>query len=140
MDDRTTVASHSAATPRKHRRVAYRVGVSRHFERSRDSDRIDDVYRDAEGDRIGAIFAKGPDLLLVLPDESIPLMHVEAAFESDHRITDVEPVVALIYEIDEAPVRGVRDSGDRWESGDAILYAFATDEEALEAQQYTLGA
>jgi hypothetical protein len=139
MEDRATVATRDTPPTRKHRRVAYRVGVTRHFERSRDSDLIDEIYRDSEGDRIGPIFAKGHDLLLILPDESIPLVHVEAALEADHRISDVEPLVVLVYEPDEQPARGVRESGERWESGDARLYAFATDDEALEAQQYTLG-
>jgi len=28
----------------------------------------------------------------------------------------------------------VRDTGDRWESGDLVVYTFETDEEALVAQ------
>lgn len=139
MDDRTGLAAVDSPPARRHRRIAYRVSVTRHFERSRDSDWIDDVYRDPEGDRIGTIFARGHDVLLVLPDESIPLVHVEAALDSDRRISDVEPVVALVYEGGESPAASVRDSGDRWDSGDAFLYVFATDDEALEAQQYALG-
>lgn len=139
MADRKSPTGVSSRPARKHRRIAYRVSVTRHFERSRDSDWIDDVYRDREGDRIGPIFARGHDVLLVLPDESIPLVHVEAALDADRRVNDVEPVVALVYESGETPTPSVRDSGERWDGGDAFLYVFATDDEALEAQQYALG-
>lgn len=129
---------------RRHRRIGYRLQMSRPFRHDEDTDLIDGEYRDSEGELVGALFTDETRsgevrALLVIPPEEIPLMHVEAAFEGDHRLTSYEQVVALVYRADEQPAPGVSQLGDRWEDGEWLIYTFESDDEALTAQQYTLG-
>lgn len=123
---------------RRHRRIMYRALMRRPFRHDLDTDIIDGIYRDPEGDPLGRLIAPdGPapiDRFLVLPDEDIPLVHVESALEADGRVGAYEQVFGLLYDPSETPVQGVRETGDRWESGDLVIYTFETDEEALEAQ------
>ncbi len=123
---------------RRHRRILYRALMRRPFRHDLDTDIIDGIYRDTEGDALGRLIAPdGPnplDRFLVLPDEDIPLVHVESALEADTRVGTYEQVFGLLYDPAETPVKGVRDTGDRWESGDLVIYTFESDEEALEAQ------
>ena len=129
---------------RKHRRIAYRVQLNRPFRHNQDTDVIDGLYRDSDGDPIGQLLVaeqphRKPETFLVIPAESLSLLHVEAALERDHRVKGYEQVFGLLYDPDEEPAAGVRASGDRWESGDLVVYTFETDEDALSAQQYAIG-
>lgn len=123
---------------RRHRRILYRVLMRRPFRHDLDTDIIDGLYRDTEGAPLGGLVSAEtpvpPDRFLVLPDEGIPLVHVESALEADSRIEQYEQVFGLLYDPGETPVDGVKEMGDRWESGDMVIYTFETDEEALEAQ------
>ncbi len=123
---------------RKHRRIAYRVQLNRPFRHSEDTDIIDGVYSDGTNGEVGPILLPSGDhdrtALLVLPAEDIPLLHVEAAFDSDHRVQAYEQVVGLLYDPGEPVVAGVRENGDRWDAGDLVVYTFETDEDAVEAQ------
>lgn len=124
---------------RRHRRIAYRVTLSRPFRHDSDTDLIDGVYRDQEGDPIGQIMLDDQpdrllDTLLVIPLENLPLVHVEAALDADHRITGYEQVFALLYLADERALPEVREAGDRWSDGEYVAYTFESDEEALAAQ------
>lgn len=123
---------------RKHRRVAYRVQLNRPFRHSEDTDIIDGVYNDGTNGGIGPILLPSGDhdrtALLILPDEEIPLLHVEAAFDADHRIQGYEQVVGLLYDPGEPVAPGVRENGDRWDAGDLVVYSFETDEDAVESQ------
>lgn len=124
---------------RRHRRIAYRGWLDAPFSRDSDSDMIDGEYRDVEGDLVGKLILEqrrheAARAFLVIPEEDIPLVHVEAALEADSRISGYEQVFALLYRPGEAPVKGVSDTGDRWDDGELVAYTFETDEEALEAQ------
>ncbi|GMV84520.1 MAG: hypothetical protein AMXMBFR80_03780 [Dehalococcoidia bacterium] len=123
---------------RRHRRILYRALMRRPFRHDLDTDIIDGIYRDTEGEPLGRLIAPdGPnplDRFLVLPDEDIPLVHVESALDADTRVGTYEQVFGLLYDPGETPVQGVRETGDRWEGGDLVIYTFETDEEALEAQ------
>jgi hypothetical protein len=123
---------------RRHRRILYRALMRRPFRHDLDTDIIDGIYRDTEGDPLGRLITPDDphplDRFLVLPDEDIPLVHVESALEADTRVGTYEQVFGLLYDPGETPVQGVRETGDRWESGDLVIYTFETDEEALEAQ------
>lgn len=124
---------------RRHRRIAYRGWLDAPFSRDSDSDMIDGEYRDLEGDLVGKLILEqrrheAARAFLVIPEEDIPLVHVEAALEADSRISGYEQVFALLYRPGEAPVKGVSDTGDRWDDGELVAYTFETDEEALEAQ------
>jgi hypothetical protein len=124
---------------RRHRRIAYRGALTAGFSRDADSDMIDGEYRDGEGDLVGRLILEqrrheAARAFLVIPEEDIPLVHVEAALEADHRITGYDQVFALIYRPGEKPTRGVSEMGDRWDDGEWLIYTFETDEEALEAQ------
>jgi hypothetical protein len=122
---------------RRHRRIMYRVQMRSPFKHDRDTDVIDGVYRDPEGDTIGRLIMVEPgrpDLFLVIPEEAVPLVHVEAALEADSRAASYDRVFGLLYDPGEVPLAGVREMGDRWEAGDLVVYTFEADEEALEAQ------
>lgn len=123
---------------RRHRRIAYRASFARPFDHE-DTDLIEGIYRDQEGDVIGKALLEqrrheAPMAFLVIPEEAIPLVHVEATLDADHRIGSFERVFALLYRSDQVPSSGVRDTGERWDDGELVVFAFETDEEALEAQ------
>ncbi len=125
---------------RRHRRIAYRGWLSGTFHRDTDSDMIDGEYRDGEGDLVGRLVLEQrrheeARAFLIIPEETIPLVHVEAALESDHRISNYEQVFALLFGPGESASRTVRETGDRWDDGELVAYTFETDEEALEAQE-----
>lgn len=131
----------AAPLARKHRRIAYRTSIQHGFDRTSDTDEVEHLYRDVEGDAIGQLLVDEPgDFFLVIPDERIPLMHVEATLEADHRVKGYERVYALLYDPAEAVSRGVIETGDHWDGGDIDVYTFETDEQALEAQQFHLGS
>ena len=124
---------------RRHRRIAYRGSLVTQFQRDADSDQIDGDYRDAEGDLIGRMILEQrrreeAHAFLVIPEEDIPLLHVEAALESDHRVGSYDRVFVLLYRTGETPLEGVSEMGVRWDDGEVVAYAFETDDEALEAQ------
>ena len=124
---------------RRHRPIAYRGWLDAPFSRDSDSDMIDGEYRDLEGDLIGQLILEqrrheAARAFLVIPNEDIPLVHVEASLEADSRISGYEQVFALLYRPGESAVQGVREMGDRWDDGELVAYTFETDEEALEAQ------
>jgi len=128
---------------RKHRRIAYRVEI-RPFRHGRDTDLIEGFYRDREGRTIGQLLLadqqhEPPKVFLVIPDESLPLVHVEASLDADRRVSIYEQVFGLLYEPNEETAPGVRENGDRWEAGDLVVYTFETDEDALTAQEYPIG-
>lgn len=125
---------------RRHRRIAYRGALTAGFSRDADSDMIDGEYRDSEGDVIGRVVLEQrrhetARAFLVIPEEDIPLVHVEAALERDHRVTGYDQVFALLYRPGDVPAMGVSEMGDRWDDGELVAYTFETDEEALEAQE-----
>ena len=123
---------------RRHRRIAYRATFGRSFDHE-DTDLIEGVYRDPEGDVIGKVMLEqrrheAPQAFLVIPEEAIPLVHVEAKLDDDPRVGAYDQVFALLYRADETPAKGVSDTGERWDDGELVAYAFESDEEALEAQ------
>ena len=123
---------------RRHRRIAYRATFGRSFDHE-DTDLIEGVYRDPEGDVIGKVMLEqrrheAPQAFLVIPEEEIPLVHVEAKLDDDPRVGAYDQVFALLYRADETPEKGVSDTGERWDDGELVAYAFESDEEALEAQ------
>ncbi len=124
---------------RRHRRILYRVQMSSPFKHDRDIDIIDGIYADTGGEPLGRLIVpdtgRTPDAFLVLPHEDIPLVHAEAALEADSRVSGYEQVFGLLYDPGEEPVQGVVDMGERWAAGDLVVYAFETDQEALEAQE-----
>lgn len=125
---------------RRHRRIVYQAEMRRPFMHSRDLDIIEGQYVDREGDPIGRLLmTEGGDdnTFLVLPEENIPLVHVEATLEADRRVVSYTQAVGLLYEPEETPVRGVRELGERWEAGDLVVYVFETDDDALAAQAPT---
>lgn len=137
MATNDTVPAEYLTGGRRHRRIAYQVEMRRPFMHSRDLDIIEGEYADREGDRIGRlIVAEGGDgrTFLVLPEETIPLVHVEATLDADRRVASYTQAVALLYDPEEAPAEGVKELGDCWEAGDLVAYVFETDDDALEAQ------
>lgn len=123
---------------RRHRRIAYRASFARAFNHE-DTDLIEGIYNDREGDPLGRAFLEqrrheAPQAFLLLPEESVPLVHVEATLEADPRVGSYDRVFSLLYRSEETPVREVREMGERWDDGELLVYAFETDEEALEAQ------
>lgn len=124
---------------RRHRRIAYRGSLVRPFHRDADSDQIDGEYRDSEGELIGRMILEQrrhepAHAFLVIPEEDIPLLHVEAALEADHRVGSYDRVFALLYRTGETPAKSVSEMGARWDDGEFVAFAFETDDEALEAQ------
>jgi len=124
---------------RRHRRIAYRASFARPFDHDDDQDLIEGVYRDREGDLVGRAILEqrrheAPLSFLVIPEEDIPLVHVEASLDSDGRVGSYDQVFALLYRSGEPVARGVREMGERWDDGEFEVYAFESDEEALEAQ------
>ena len=123
---------------RRHRRIAYRATFARPFDHE-DTDLIEGLYRDPEGEAIGKAILEqrrheAPQAFLVIPEEEIPLVHVEARLDDDPRVGSYDQVFALLYGSDETPGRGVRATGEKWDDGELVAFAFESDEEALEAQ------
>ena len=117
--------------------MVYQVEMRRPFIHSRDGDIIEGQYVDGEGEPIGPLLTteRGDDnRFLVLPEESVPLMHVEATLEADRRVAGYTQGVGLLYDPGETPIGGVREMGERWEAGDLVVYVFETDDDALTAQ------
>jgi hypothetical protein len=124
---------------RRHRRIAYRATLSRPFNHDEDEDLIAGVYRDKAGQLLGPAILEqrrheAPLAFLVIPSEDFALVHVEASLEADSRVAEYDQVFALLYHTFEPVAPGVRDTGERWDDGEVIAYAFETDDEALEAQ------
>jgi len=125
---------------RRHRRIAYQVEMRRPFKHSRDSDIIEGQYGDPEGEPIGRLLmaeGSGERAFLVLPNEDVPLIHVEATLEADHRVASYTQVVGLLFDPAETPAPGIVETGERWEAGDLVMYVFDTDDDALAAQVRT---
>lgn len=121
---------------RRHRRIAYRAEFTEPLAHTRAPYLVEGVYTDAEGRRIGPVFTNEdpPEAFLVLPDEDVPLVHVEAALDADPRVASYEQLVGLLFDPLEAVPRGVAETGERWENGELVVYTFESDEDALEAQ------
>lgn len=128
-----------SSTEERHRQVAYRVDFSRPITRDRSEDLFFGDYTDPEGDRLGQLVHRAHDpgstQGLLIPDESIPLVHVEAALEADHRVTSYDMVVALVYEAGEEPPTVVVETGDAWEAGGLRIFLFEDDEAAAIARR-----
>lgn|GEM_PF-5320463 len=138
MPTDTTIPDPFLTGNRRHRRIAYRATLSRPFHHE-DTDLIEGHYADVEGEPLGRAILEDrphdPPLgFLLIPEEDIPLVHVEARLEQDPRVAAYEQVVALLYRSEEQPVAGVREMGERWDDGEVVAYVFESDEEALEAQ------
>ena len=123
---------------RRHRRIAYRAALARPFEHG-DTDLIDGHYRDPAGELLGRVILEqrrheAPQAFLVIPEEAIPLVHVEARLEADPRAGGYDQVFALLYRAGEVVGRGVHELGERWDDGEIVAFVFESDEEALEAQ------
>lgn len=121
---------------RRHRRIAYRAEFREPAAHTGAPYLVEGLYRDPEGEPIGPVFVHEdpPEDFLVLPDEGIPLVHVEAALEADHRLASYEQLVGLIFDPQEPVPPGVAENGERWDNGELVVYTFESDEEALEAQ------
>lgn len=121
---------------RRHRRIAYRCAFGEPLAHTGAPYLVEGVYTDREGDPIGPVFTNEdpPEEFLVLPDEAIPLVHVEAALDADPRVASYEQVVGLLFDPQEAVPPGIEENGERWENGELVIYTFETDDEALEAQ------
>jgi hypothetical protein len=72
---------------------------------------------------------------LLIPDEAVPLMHVQATLDADHQVVAYDMVVALLYAPGEDPPPGVIEAGDRWDSGDMRIYLFEDDDAAAAARE-----
>jgi hypothetical protein len=122
----------------KHRQIAYLVEFAHPITRDRDADLFFGEYTDAAGHRIGRLLRPRHDPestnALLVPDEEVPLMHVQASLDADHLVTSFGMVVALIYRPEETPPEGVVESGDRWDAGDMRIYLFEDDEAAALAR------
>ncbi len=121
---------------RRHRRIAYRCELNEPLQHTGAPYLIEGLYRDREGAPIGPVFTNEdpPEAFLVLPDEAIPLVHVEANLDADPRVSAYEQVVGLLYDPQERVPAGVAESGERWENGELVVYTFESDDEALDAQ------
>jgi hypothetical protein len=114
--------------------------MSRPFRHDIDHDIIDGVYVDQEGGTIGAIILpeerrrERPDTFLVVARPGVVAVHAEGALEADHRTVSYERLAALSYEPDVTPPDGVTREGVRWDAGDAVVFTFETEDEALLAQ------
>jgi len=120
-------------------RPAYFTRLARRFRHDEDSDLIDGVYSDVEGDRIGIVIlpeARGelPDTMLVVPDADVAPIHAESSLEADHRVISYEAVVAILYLPGEEPRGLVPQTGGRWDAGDQVAYVFDTEDDAMAAQ------
>jgi hypothetical protein len=122
----------------KHRQIAYRVELSRGITRDTGEDLFFGVYRDPEGGRVGRFLYRrheaAPSCGLLIPDEAIPLMHVEEALDTDHRVSSFGMAIALIYRRGEQPHAGVVEMGERWDAGDLRIFLFEDDETAAAAR------
>lgn len=123
------------ATTERHRQVAYRLEFAHPISREpSDEDLFFGSYADPEGELIGQLVHSRhhPESTqgLLIPDETIPLVHVEAALEADHRVTGFDMVVALVYEADETPPAVVVETGDRWDAGGMHIFLFEDDDAA----------
>lgn len=118
----------------KHRQIAFLVEFEHPMTRASGEDVFFGDYIDPEGDRVGRLLHRRGDpegeRALLVPDEAIPLMHVEAALDGDHRVTSYGMVVALIYGPGERPPAAVVETGDRWDAGDLHIFLFEDDESA----------
>lgn len=127
------------ALAERHRQVAYRLEFTRPITRESAEDLFFGHYNDPEGDRLGQLVHRAHDPAsthgLLIPDESIPLVHVEAALEADHRISGYDMVVALIFEADETPPTVVVETGDPWVASGMRIFLFEDDEAAAIARR-----
>jgi hypothetical protein len=121
---------------RRHRRIAYRCAFTEPSAYSGAPYLVEGVYYDRRGGRIGPVFTNEdpPEEFLLLPDEELPLMHVETALDLDHRVSSYEQVVGLMFDPHEDVPEGIEENGERWDNGELVVYTFETDDEALEAQ------
>ena len=115
---------------------AYLVRMERRFNHDEDSDLIEGIAIDPEGDRYGTIILREqrgeePDTFLVLPDAGVPDVHAEASLDADHRTVSYEPVAALVFASEAAPPPRTVELGERWDAGDIAVYAFETEDDAL---------
>lgn len=121
-------------TTERHRQVAYRLEFTRPITKEKSEDLFFGDYADSEGERLGQLVHRAHDRaatqVLLFPDESIPLVHVEASLEADHRVTGYGMVVALVFEAEETPPAAVVETGDRWDAGGMHIYLFEDDEAA----------
>jgi hypothetical protein len=122
-------------TSERHRQIAYRVEFSGPITKDSE-DLYFGHYADPEGDRLGQMLHRLPETThgLLIPDESIPLVHVEAALESDHRVTTYGMVVALVYEAGAKLPPAVVETGDRWDTGGLHIFLFEDDDAAAIAR------
>lgn len=123
------------STTDRHRQVAYRLELAHPISKERsDEDLFFGSYADPEGDHLGQLVHRAHDRAstqgLLIPEETIPLVHVEAALEADHRVTGFDMVVALVYEADEIPPAVVVETGDRWDAGGMHIFLFEDDDAA----------
>jgi len=137
------VVEHEQQTARRaHRRrprTAYLVRMSRPFRHEEDTDLIEGVYSDQEGEPLGAIILReqrgeSPDTFLVVTASAVVAVHVEGCFEADHRVTSYERLAAVVYQPEDTPPPGVERDGERWDTGEEVVFTFESDEDALLAQ------
>lgn len=125
----------------KHRQIMYLVDFAHPLTDRFDGDLFEGEYRDHEGGVIGRVLHRRndprPTRGLVVPDESVPLVHVESALDADHGIDSFAMVIALAYGPGEDPPDGVADTGDRWDIGAVHVYLFEDDEAAALARETT---
>lgn len=122
--------------------LAYLVELARPLHHE-DDDLNSGRYHDANGDAIGeAIFGRydqsGRFLLIV--DDAMSAVHVEAVLDADHRVEDFERRAVMRYgEPSEAPA-GIREDGDAWISGEYVAYVFGSEEEARTSEKRVASA
>lgn len=124
---------------RRRPRIAYLVRMSRSFRHDEDTDLIDGVYVDQEGEPLGAIVLREqrggpPDTFLVVAAPGVVAVHAEGVFEADHRVTSYERLAAVVYPPEVTAPPGVERDGERWDTGEEVVYTFESDEDALLAQ------
>ena len=123
----------------RHRQVAYRLEFARPITKEKSEDLFFGDYADPEGERLGQLVHRAHDpaatQVLLFPDESIPLVHVEASLEADHRVTGYGMVVALVFKAGEEPPAVVVETGDRWDAGGMHIFLFEDDDAAAIARQ-----
>lgn len=124
----------STTADQKHRRIVFRLEFTHPVTRERDEDLYFGDYSDSKGQRLGELVHQRGDNTsshaVLIPDEDIPLMHVEASLDADHTVSSFDMVVALAYGPDETPPSGVESMGEPWDASPTKLFLFEDDEAA----------
>ncbi|MEP7216302.1 MAG: hypothetical protein ABI782_08615 [Anaerolineaceae bacterium] len=102
-----------------------------------DDDLVGGRFLDANGDFVGEVLLEGrnpPRRFLLVVEDDMPAMHVEAVLENDHRVAGAARCAVLRYGESATVPAGVSRDGDLWDSGAYKAFAFGSEEEARTAE------